>query len=64
MSFATAAQAQRDAVVLAIRKAYLLIQPSINSRQLPGTQNVTVAQENAVFQAVANALLAAGYTSA
>lgn len=64
MAFSTATQAQRDALVLAIRKAYPLIQPSINSRSLPGTQNVTVAQENAAFQALADALLDAGYTAA
>lgn len=64
MAFNTATQAQRDALVVAIRKAYPLIQPSINSRSLPGTANVTTAKANEVFQALADALLDAGYTAA
>jgi hypothetical protein len=57
MAFNTATQAQRDALVLAIRKAYPLVQPSINSRSLPGVGNVTTAEANEVFQALADALL-------
>lgn len=64
MSFASTTQANRTAIRLNVQKLYSATQDTGNGRNLRGIRNdYSDAQVDAIIQALANAIKAAGYTA-